>query len=277
MSRSQSQIPSTAPSWPAGVTAAATVTVNFDAESVEHQTLDLPLWGRDSHGRYGAQVGVFNLLDLFARHDVRATFFISAWDVERYPWAMAAIASAGHELAGHGYRYEDFSASSLAEQTAILERSEATFESAFGQRPLGFRAPGRRMSGATRALLAGRGYRFDSSYADDDRPYLAGDGDAGEDGRLVELPVHEPWSDRPYYERHRPPQRVAESWLDEFDATYAEGGLFTLEVHPRGDYGSGRGSRVRAIGSLLASFREHPGTWVATCGEIAGWSLTGTT
>jgi len=258
--------------WPESVQAAAAITVEFEGESVEHQEMDLPLWGRYSHGRYGAQVGAYNLLALFARYDIRATFFIAAWDVERYPRVMDAIMAAGHEVAGYGDRYDDFSALATAEQEAVLARSETVFQSAFGRKPVGFRAPGRRMVTETRTLLAARGYRYDSSYADDDRPYIVEDG-AGH--RLVELPVHEPWTDKPYYEKHRVPRVVAGSFLDEFDATYGVGGLFTLAVRPRGDYGSGRGARVRALEPLLGALREHPGTWVATCREIADWTLTG--
>jgi hypothetical protein len=33
--------------------------------------------------------------------------------------------------------------------------------------------------------------------------------------------------------------------------------------------------RVRALEPLLCALREHPHTWVATCGEIADWTLTG--
>ena len=43
--------------WPAGIQAAAAITVDFEGESVEQQEMALPLWGRYSHGRYGAQVG----------------------------------------------------------------------------------------------------------------------------------------------------------------------------------------------------------------------------
>ncbi len=258
--------------WPAGVQAAAAITVDFDGESVEHRDMALPLWGRSSHGRYGAQVGASNLLALFARYGVRATFFIGAWDAERYPAAMAAIAAAGHEVAGYGYLHEDFSALTAEEQHATLARSEAVFQSVFGRKPVGFRAPGRRMVTETRAILVARGYRYDSSYADDDRPYIVEHGDGH---RLVELPVHEPWTDQPYYEKHRVPRVVSASFVDEFDATYGVGGLFTLALRPRGDYGSGRGARVRAIEPLLRALAEHPSTWVATCAEIAEWRLTG--
>jgi hypothetical protein len=61
--------------------------------------------------------------------------------------------------------------------------------------------------------------------------------------------------------------------VDEFDATWGAGGLFTLSARPRGDYGSGRGLRVRALEPLLLAMREHPDTWVATCRDIADWTL----
>ncbi|HUG13468.1 MAG TPA: polysaccharide deacetylase family protein, partial [Thermomicrobiales bacterium] len=97
--------------WPDGYQAAVTITVNFDGESVEQRTLPgQPLWGRLSYGRYGAQVGVYRILEALARYDVKATFFIPGFDAERYPEAMEAIAGAGHEVAGRGYAYEDFSA-----------------------------------------------------------------------------------------------------------------------------------------------------------------------
>lgn len=257
-------------SWPDGVQAAAAITVNFGGESIEHSGMELPFWGRSSHGRYGAQQGVYNLLELFDRYEVKATFFIAGWDAERYPHAMEAIANAGHEVAASGYLHEDFSTLPPVEQETVLERSEAALEKVFECRLTGFRAPDRLLSRDTRALLAARGYRYDSSYCDDDRPYVV-EFDGGK--RLAELPVHEPWFDKPYYERHRTARAFTESVLDEFDATYGVGGLFMLGVHPRGDYGSGRGMRVRALEPLMQSFHEHPRLWLATCSEIADWTL----
>lgn len=257
--------------WPDGVQCAAAITVNLDAESVDSRDTPLPLWGRYSHGRYGAQQGTRNLLALFARYDVRATFFIGGWDAERYPTLMDEIAAAGHEVAAHGYLHEDFSALSPDEQHANLERSEAVFQSTFGRKPTGFRAPERLMSRDTRRVLIERGYRYDSGYADDDTPYLVPATDGP--GALVELPTHEPWSDKTYYEKHRVPAVVARAFVDEFTGIYAAGGLFTLQLHPRGDYGSGRGLRVRAIEPVLRAIRELPATWLAPCHEIAEWFL----
>ena len=255
--------------WPNGNQAAAMVTVNFAGESVEHHAMALPLWGRYSHGRYGAQLGVYNLLELLARYGMRATCFIGGWDAERYPRAMAEIVAAGHEIAGFGYLHEDFSALSPGEQEEVLARSEHALAEVFGTKPAGFRAPGQRMTSETRGILASRGYRYDSSYSDDDRPYVV----ASDGRRIAELPLQEPWTDQPYYEKHRVPRVVSESLVDEFDATYGVGGLFTLTIHPRGDYGSGRGARTRALEPVLRAFREHPRLWVATGAEIADWVL----
>jgi peptidoglycan/xylan/chitin deacetylase (PgdA/CDA1 family) len=256
--------------WPDGTQAAVTVTVNVDGESLEHKTMPLPLWGRYSYGRYGAQLGAQRLLALVARYGVRATFFIGGWDAERYPELMAAIQAAGHEVAGYGYGHEDFSALSTAEQAAVLERSEATFQQVFGGKPAGFRAPEGLMTAATRGLLASRGYRYDSSYCDDDLPYVV---QADQGARLVELPVHDPSMDKNYYAKYRMPSVVQHALIDEFEATYSEGGLFNLVLHPRGDYGSGREVRIPAAEAVLRRIQEYPNVWSATCGEVANWML----
>ncbi len=257
--------------WPHGAQCAVTVTVNFDGESVEAKTMPpARLWGRYAYGRYGAQIGIHRMLDLFERHGVRATIFIPGWDAERYPEVMAAIGAAGHEVGGYGYLHEDFSALSVDEQQAVLDRSEAVLQGVFGRKPTGWRAPNGLMSAETRGLLAARGYRYDSSYCDDDYPYVV----AGANGALLaELPVFETASDRYYYGLRRLPDHVERALKEEFDAVYAIGGLFNLTLHPRGDWGSGRSLRLRAVGALLQHIREHPRVWLATCGEVAERTL----
>lgn len=256
--------------WPDGMQAAVTITVNFAGESVEHSTMELPLWGRYSYGRYGAQHGVDRLLDVFERFGIQATFFIGGWDAERYPQVMEAIARAGHEVAGYGYLHEDFSGLTPDEQRAVLDKSETAHTQIFGRKPTGFRAPEGLMTRETRDILVERGYRFDSSYCDDDIPYVV----VGESKkRIVELPHVPAASDRLYYQHYRAPSVVAAALREEFDAMYEVGGLCNLTLHPRGDYGSGRGVRIPAIEAVLQAIREHPHAWVTTCGQVADWML----
>jgi peptidoglycan/xylan/chitin deacetylase (PgdA/CDA1 family) len=258
--------------WPDGHTSAAVVTVNFHGESVERREQPgQALWGRASYGRYGAQVGVQRLLDAFQRYGVRATFFVGGWDAERYPDVMDLIAAGEHEIAGHGYAHEDFSRLSVAEQTAILAHSEETFVRLIGQPPAGWRAPDGLMTRHTRRLLVARGYRYDSSFCDDDVPYVAAD-DRG--NRLVELPLHAGAGDRMYYAARRLPATVARAWHEELSAVHEAGGLFTLTLHPRGDYGSGRAARIPPVEAILQAIRKTPGVWLVTCREVAEWTLS---
>jgi peptidoglycan-N-acetylglucosamine deacetylase len=271
--------------WPEGVQSAAVITVNVDGESFEQPEFPgEPLWGRYGYGRYGAQEGIYRLLTVFERFAVRATFFVPGWDVQRYPQVMETVASAGHEIAARGYANENFALMSVEQQHGVLERTEQAFVSAFGDKPSGWRGPsglpgindpgqrlqiaGSLMSVETRQILAERGYRYDSSYCDDDVPYVV-DGTG-----LVELPVHAQAGDRMYYERHRLPEVVAAAWTEELSAIHAAGGLFNLSLSPRGDWGSGRKVRISAVEAVLQAFRKTSGLWVATCDELAGWMLT---
>src|SRR5580698_1097266 len=96
-------------SWPAGKNAAACLTLDMDAEAAV-LTADISSIHRMtpmSHQSYGPLVGVPRILDLLARHDVRATFFVPGYSAERYPEVVRSIAEAGHEIAHHSYFHEN--------------------------------------------------------------------------------------------------------------------------------------------------------------------------
>jgi polysaccharide deacetylase family protein (PEP-CTERM system associated) len=46
------------------------------------------------------------LLELFARHELRITFFVLGWVAERFPTLIRELHSAGHEIACHGLTHE---------------------------------------------------------------------------------------------------------------------------------------------------------------------------
>ena len=45
------------------------------------------------------------VMDLFDKHNVKATFFMLGWVAERYPQLIRRIVDHGHELASHGYSH----------------------------------------------------------------------------------------------------------------------------------------------------------------------------
>lgn len=105
--------------------------------------------------------------ELFARHGVRATFFVVGADLEEDAEGralLAELARAGHELANHTHTHPyDFARLGRAEIAAEIDRAHAAVGACAGSAPLGFRAPGYEINAEVIELLAERGYRYDSS------------------------------------------------------------------------------------------------------------------
>ena len=92
-----SAVPPAPIAWPPGVTAAACLTFDMDAEA-PMLTTDVSAITRMtamSHQSYGPLVGVPRILALLKRHDIRATFFIPGYSAHRYPDVVRAVAEAG--------------------------------------------------------------------------------------------------------------------------------------------------------------------------------------
>lgn len=106
------------------------------------------------------------LLKVFDDARVRATFFVLGWVAERCPGIVRRIASAGHELASHGYSHRLVYRMSAAEFRDDVRRSKALIESCAGLPVLGYRAPS--FSITSKSLwaldvLIEEGYLYDAS------------------------------------------------------------------------------------------------------------------
>lgn len=109
---------------------------------------------------------VVPLLDLLARHDARATFFVVGWLAERHPNLIRAIAHAGHEIASHTWDHARVTDQTPAQFRASVRRTKDVLESLCGTAVLGFRAPNYSIvPGFEWALdiLIEEGYAYDSS------------------------------------------------------------------------------------------------------------------
>lgn len=81
------------------------------------------------------------VLDLFAQHDAKATFFTLAWVAERYPDIVRRIVDEGHELASHGYDHKRITNLTPEEFRADLVKSRDILEQIGGVKLKGYRAP----------------------------------------------------------------------------------------------------------------------------------------
>jgi polysaccharide deacetylase family protein (PEP-CTERM system associated) len=81
------------------------------------------------------------LLDLFAKYNVKATFFVLGWVAERYPELISEIHRQGHEIASHGYSHRRATTQTRKEFYEDVKRSKDHLENLFGERITGYRAP----------------------------------------------------------------------------------------------------------------------------------------
>jgi len=80
------------------------------------------------------------ILDLFAEHGVRGTFFTLGWVAERYPQLVRRLVDEGHELASHGWAHVRVTQQEPEDFRADVSRTKALLEDLAGAPVRGYRA-----------------------------------------------------------------------------------------------------------------------------------------
>jgi peptidoglycan/xylan/chitin deacetylase (PgdA/CDA1 family) len=261
--------------WPAGYRAAACLTFDLDAEAavlsadIRSMTRMSPM----SHQSYGPLVGVPRLLDLLARQEIRATFFVPGYSAHRYPDVVRSIAEAGHEIAHHSYFHENTAGMDERTEADMIDLGLQALWDVAGVRPTGYRAPMWEMNYHTPRLLAERGFVYDSSLMDSDHPYVLATAPGAPS--LVEVPV---WWGLDDWEQYaflpdligsgviESPAKALEMWTLELEAMHRLGAAFVLCCHP---FLSGRPARAEALDRLIDRMKSLPGMWITTVGAVA--------
>jgi len=249
--------------------------VSFDSD---HETSDLRDGGRSisrlSAGQYSSRAGIPRIADILHRHDVPATFFVPAVSALLHPAEQRALCGAGHEIAMHGWIHELNSMLPAEAERELYLRASDTLTAICGERPVGLRTPSWDFSDHTLAIIAEMGLLYDSSLMGDDDCYeLVG---GGQPTGIVEIPVEWIRDDSPYLAMNRfsslrpytPPAAVLDIFIREFEAAYAEGGLFQLTLHP---HVIGHRSRIWILEEIVRLAKSRQDVWFTTHRDLAQW------
>ncbi|HJR14618.1 MAG TPA: XrtA system polysaccharide deacetylase [Rhodanobacteraceae bacterium] len=181
-------------SQPTPVTNAMTVDVEdyFQVAAFERciRREDWPRWPVRVEGN------TRRVLELFARRDITATFFVLGWVAERFPALIREISAAGHEVASHGFGHERLTLISRDQFRDGITRTKHLLEDISGAAVIGYRAPSYSIGPTTLWAhddLREAGYRYSSSivpirhdlYGMPSAPRFAFFTDSG----LLEIPV----------------------------------------------------------------------------------------
>jgi len=226
----------------------------------------------ESMYEYGSRAGVWRILDLFETRKLPLTAFAAGQALELNPAIARALRDAGHEVAGHGYRWIDYRHVSEEEEQRHIRLTVKTIERLCGTRPVGWYT-GRVGANTKRLIRNEGGFLYTSDAYNDDLPYpLPGS------PPLLVIPYTLVTNDARYLLPNGPAtgEQFFRLLKDAFDVLWKEGArrpkLMTVGLHPRI---SGHPARAGALERFLDHVRTHDAVWVCRREEIARhWSAT---
>ena len=223
-------------------------------------------WNMESLYEYGARAGFWRLHRMLG--DLPVTVYGVATALARAPEQVAAMKSAGWEIASHGLKWVEHKDMPEDEERAQIAQAIALHTEVTGEAPRGWYTG--RCSNNTVRLAAETG-QFDyvaDSYADDLPYWMAFDGT----DQLI-VPYTMDCNDMRFgIQAGFTNGDQFESYLkDSFDVLYEEGAagapkMLSIGLHCRL---MGRPGRAAALRRVIEHFKAHDGVWFATRLQIA--------
>ena len=230
-------------------------------------------WNMESLYDYGARAGFWRLHRLFTGRGLPVTVYGVATALARNPEQVAAMQSAGWEIASHGLKWIDHRDMAEDQERAAIAEAIRLHTEVTGSRPTGWYTG--RCSVNTVRLTAEQGFDWISDVYDDDLPYWI---EAGTRDQLV-IPYTLEANDMRF--ATAPGYIDGEQFFrylkDSFDVLYAEGAagaakMFSIGLHCRL---IGRPGRIAGLQRFLDYAQGHDAVWFPRRIDIARhWAAT---
>jgi peptidoglycan/xylan/chitin deacetylase (PgdA/CDA1 family) len=275
-------------SWPGGARLAISVIVNYEEGSERSFAMGDPdqetgtEWGSyvlpaetrnlamESMYEYGSRVGIWRILTLLERFDVRSTFYACAVAFEQAPEVVDAVMEGKHGVVSHGYRWEEAFRLSRDEEAERMGLAITSFEKTTGRRPVGWYCRYGASVNTRELLVAEGGFKYDCDAYNDDVPYFL---EVSGKRHLV-IPYTPDVNDFRFWQS--PGMVTADDFFnylkDCFDVLYEESAsnpkMMSIGLHPRI---IGRAGRILGLARFLEYVRNFSDVAFLTRDEIADW------
>ena len=277
--------------WPGGARVAVNFNLNYECggeanilagdDASEGMLNDIgfpPVPGKrnplaESAFEYGSRVGVWRVLRIFEKFDVKMSILGVATALERNPEVTRAFVEGGHEIVSHGLRWIDYHFVEETEERAHIHQAAARIQKVAGVKPIGWMT-GRPGPNTRRLLVEHGGFHYDRDALNDELPYWV------TVGGMPHLVI--PYSYETNDNRCDQSNGFAQSddffqyMRDAFDLLYEEGedrpGLLSIGLHDRL---IGRPARAVGLIKLLDHMRSKGDVWFCTGADVAAhWRKT---
>ena len=273
------------PRWPGGARIAVQIVVNYEEggeNSIEHgdaaseaflsEIIGAQPWPGQRHWNmesiydYGARAGFWRLYRML--RDVPVTVYGVATALERSPEQVAAMQSAGWEIATHGLKWIDYRNIDRETEAAHIAEAIRLHTAVTGSRPLGFYQGRTSMNTVALGCEEG-GFAYLADSIADDLPYWH----VHEGRPQLMVPYTMDANDMRFSsgQGFGTGTDFFDYLRDSFDVLYAEGAagapkMMSVGLHCRL---AGRPGRAAALQRFLDHARAHEGVWFATRLDIA--------
>lgn len=279
--------------WPGGAKIAVSIVLNYE-EGGENNLLHgdaqseaflsdiagaapwpgMRHWNMESIYDYGARAGFWRLHRLFVERSIPVTIYGVTSALARNPEQVAAMKSAGWEIASHGLKWVDHRDMPAEEEARQIAESFRLHEEVVGEPPQGWYT-GRCSMNTVRLTAETRRLAWISDTYDDDLPYWR---EYGDHDQLV-IPYTLEANDMRF--ATAPGYITGEQFYqylkDSFDTLYAEGEagaakMFSIGLHCRL---IGRPGKIAGLKRFLDYAQSHDGVWFPRRIDIAEhWKKT---
>ncbi len=262
--------------WPERQRCCFSITVDLSVASGPAGVTEADL--ANPKAQFGLREGLDRIMAALDRFGLRATFATPAVMARIQAHTLRVLTQQGHEIAAEGFRHEDVSSLSRADEAERIDLTTSVLADITGRRPEGwFSLPrqgdnfaGGTISPNTMDLLIDAGFAYFGNGLADDIPHHWVT-DAASNRSILTMPYYYHYDDQFFllFPSKGTGLEHADSlfrnWRAEFDAQYRRGRHFHMTLHP---YASGFGHRIRLLETFLQYVSGFDGVWNATAGEV---------
>jgi peptidoglycan/xylan/chitin deacetylase (PgdA/CDA1 family) len=230
--------------WPNGAQLVVSVSMQFETggqpEGAESPFSGNPLpkgqpdLAADSWFRYGAKEGVYRMLDLWKKYDIKVTSHVVGQAAVKYPEVAKAIADQGHEIAAHGMTWDNQWNKTYNEELKFIKDGIDTVEAITGKRGVGYNSNWLRRGPNTLKVLQELGFLYHIDDLSRDEPFIT----MVNGKKFVVIPYTLRNNDIVNIEgKHWSPDQFLNQLKLEFDQLYKEGAtkrrMMSISFHDR--------------------------------------------
>ena len=221
---------------------------------------------------YGNRVGIWRIMDVLSRHNIRATVALNSNICDHQPQIVEQGKKLGWEFMGHCQEnMVRLNEVPPDQERKVIADTLGRIAQATGKKPVGWLGAGLAESWNTLDHLIAEDCLYVAEWVCDDQPFVMN----VEGKPLVSIPYSYETNDSPAFYRHKGSTQDFETMMrQQFDTLYREGAdsgrVMAIALHP---YVMGVPHRIGALDRALDYICSHPDVWLATGEEIVRYYL----